>query len=112
MDMNYLFLGLIGIAVILITIKLTSVIKAKPDKETLLMQIMPIIFNTFVEIEKLYKANNEGFNALLEIATIEIKEQVNATTYLSDAQKEYLTTEVIKSYISDLLFELYSKKIQ
>lgn len=112
MDLNYLFLGLIGIVTILITIKLTYVLKTKPDRDLLLMQIMPIIFNTFIEIEKLYRANNEGFDALLAIATEMIKEQVGSSTYLSNDQKEYLTTEVIKSYISDLLFELYRKKIQ
>jgi hypothetical protein len=58
---------------------------------------------------KIYQANQEGYNALVDYCVTYVKHEIDESPYLQDAEKDVITAEFIYSLIEPQLKKLWDE---
>lgn len=73
-------------------------------------KIRPILAEVFAEVIKIRQADAMGYGKLEEYAVNFVKSKVDSSEFLTQTEKDLLTTSLIRAFIAPTLEDLYNKK--
>lgn len=105
-----ILVGVIGVTIQVVKRRYTN-----PDEKlndtliAVLTKIRPIILECAMELNELAKAQKMGYEAMVDYAVKFIKEKIDASTVLTNEEKQLLSERVIKMLIEPELKEIYDR---